>query len=102
MDMGMEEEHEKEEEGLFKLELENLTHYKHDDILYDLYAITNHYGNMGGGHYTAYCKNYKNNKWYDFDDSSVTEINEEDLVTNAAYVLFYKRRNAPVINVYQF
>jgi len=56
---------------------------------------------MGGGHYTAYCKNFKNNKWYDFDDSTVTEINEEDLVTNAAYVLFYKRRNAPVINIYQ-
>jgi len=24
--------------------------------VYDLYAISNHYGGLGGGHYTAYCK----------------------------------------------
>lgn len=24
--------------------------------LYELYAVTNHYGSMGGGHYTAYVK----------------------------------------------
>ena len=41
-------------------------------LIYDLYAISNHYGNMGFGHYTAYAKNYKTGKWYDFDDSSVS------------------------------
>ncbi len=40
-------------------------------ILYDLYAVSNHYGSMGFGHYTAYVKNPKNNKWYDMDDSRV-------------------------------
>lgn len=24
--------------------------------VYELYAISNHYGGLGGGHYTAYCK----------------------------------------------
>lgn len=24
---------------------------------YELYAISNHYGGLGGGHYTAYAKN---------------------------------------------
>lgn len=24
--------------------------------MYELYAISNHYGNAGGGHYTAYAK----------------------------------------------
>lgn len=24
--------------------------------VYELYAISNHYGSMGGGHYTAYAK----------------------------------------------
>ena len=24
--------------------------------VYDLYAVVNHYGSMGGGHYTAYAK----------------------------------------------
>lgn len=30
--------------------------------IYDLYAISNHYGGLGGGHYTAYAKN--GGKWY--------------------------------------
>lgn len=25
--------------------------------LYELYAISNHYGSLGGGHYTAFAKN---------------------------------------------
>jgi ubiquitin carboxyl-terminal hydrolase 8 len=25
--------------------------------LFDLFAVTNHYGTMDGGHYTAYCRN---------------------------------------------
>lgn len=24
--------------------------------VYELYAISNHYGGLGGGHYSAYCK----------------------------------------------
>ena len=48
---------------------------KKDDpaILYDLFAISNHYGSLGGGHYTAYGYNHNYNSWYDFDDSSVSE-----------------------------
>lgn len=46
-------------------------------LKYDLYAISNHYGNMGFGHYTAYGKNYINGHWYDFDDSSVSKISED-------------------------
>ncbi|XP_065900676.1 ubiquitin carboxyl-terminal hydrolase 4-like isoform X2 [Dysidea avara] len=59
--------------------------------IYDLYAVANHYGGMGGGHYTAYGKN-ANGKWYHFDDSHVSETDENHVVTSAAYVLFYKRR----------
>eukprot|EP01017_Pseudomicrothorax_dubius_P041898 TRINITY_DN6769_c0_g2_i1.p1 TRINITY_DN6769_c0_g2~~TRINITY_DN6769_c0_g2_i1.p1 ORF type:complete len:615 (-),score=165.93 TRINITY_DN6769_c0_g2_i1:735-2579(-) len=61
-------------------------------ILYELYAISNHYGDMGFGHYTAYCKNSMNGKWYHFDDSSVTEVSADQIVTKAAYVLFYRRK----------
>ena len=25
---------------------------------YELYGVINHYGGYGGGHYTAYCKNF--------------------------------------------
>ncbi|XP_057701493.1 ubiquitin carboxyl-terminal hydrolase 4 isoform X2 [Corythoichthys intestinalis] len=59
---------------------------------YDLVAVSNHYGGMGGGHYTAYGKNKVDGKWYYFDDSSVSPSSEDQIVTKAAYVLFYQRR----------
>jgi ubiquitin carboxyl-terminal hydrolase 4/11/15 len=37
--------------------------------MYDLYGVVNHYGSMGAGHYTAYCQNFLNKKWYEFNDS---------------------------------
>jgi len=63
------------------------------ELIYDLYGIVNHYGNMGFGHYTAYGMNHKNNKWYCFDDSSVSSEEPGSVCTPAAYVLFYRRRD---------
>ncbi|KAI5957057.1 hypothetical protein KGF57_003366 [Candida theae] len=63
------------------------------DCIYDLIAVDNHYGGLGGGHYTASVKNFKDDKWYYFNDSRVTEINNpEELVSSAAYLLFYRKR----------
>lgn len=63
--------------------------------IYDLYAISNHYGALGGGHYTAFCKNQNDSKWYKFDDSSVTPVTDPNaVITSAAYVLFYQRRDS--------
>uniref|UniRef100_A0A8C1W2T2 Ubiquitin carboxyl-terminal hydrolase n=1 Tax=Cyprinus carpio TaxID=7962 RepID=A0A8C1W2T2_CYPCA len=67
---------------------------KADPYVYDLIAVSNHYGGMGGGHYTAYGKNKVDGKWYYFDDSSVSSATEDQIVTKAAYVLFYQRRDA--------
>lgn len=76
------------------LDLRTYLHGKYDkEPIYDLFAISNHYGGMGGGHYTAYCKNPRKNCWYDFNDSNVSRQDPEQLVTTAAYVLFYKRRS---------
>lgn len=36
-------------------------------FMYDLFAVDNHYGGLGGGHYTAYAKNFEDGKWYTFD-----------------------------------
>uniref|UniRef100_J3NF45 Ubiquitin carboxyl-terminal hydrolase n=2 Tax=Oryza brachyantha TaxID=4533 RepID=J3NF45_ORYBR len=58
---------------------------------YQLYAISNHYGSMGGGHYTAYVYHEGKKGWYDFDDRHVGPISEESIKTSAAYVLFYRR-----------
>ncbi|GAB5371425.1 hypothetical protein AAMO2058_001578800 [Amorphochlora amoebiformis] len=68
---------------------------KKSDRLYDLYAVINHYGSAYGGHYVAFAKAKKgmDDSWYCFDDSRVTKIKEEDVVTRHAYMLFYKRRD---------
>uniref|UniRef100_A0A0D9WVP5 Ubiquitin carboxyl-terminal hydrolase n=1 Tax=Leersia perrieri TaxID=77586 RepID=A0A0D9WVP5_9ORYZ len=58
---------------------------------YRLYAISNHYGNMGGGHYTASIYHEEGNGWYKFDDECVRPITEDSIKTPAAYVLFYRR-----------
>ncbi|XP_039531095.1 ubiquitin carboxyl-terminal hydrolase 15-like isoform X4 [Pimephales promelas] len=60
---------------------------------YNLIAVSNHYGGMGGGHYTAYGENKDDQKWYNFDDSSVSAISEDQIVSKAAYVLFYQRQD---------
>jgi len=63
-------------------------------LLYDLYAVSNHYGSLAFGHYTAYCKNALTGLWYDFNDSSVHELDGPECVaTGAAYVLYYKRKD---------
>lgn len=59
--------------------------------VYNLYAISNHYGGLGGGHYTAYAKLIDDNKWYHFDDSHVSPVSEAEIKSSAAYVLFYQR-----------
>lgn len=68
--------------------------------IYDLYAISNHYGSMGGGHYTAYAKHRSDGRWYNYDDRSVSPVSDpQSIKTAAAYVLFYRRRDAPAFDV---
>ncbi|KNC99742.1 uncharacterized protein SPPG_05122 [Spizellomyces punctatus DAOM BR117] len=64
-----------------------------ESLVYDLFAVSNHYGGLGGGHYTAYAKNALDSQWYHFDDSHVSKTDESDVMTSAAYLLFYQRRH---------
>ncbi|KAE8683668.1 Ubiquitin carboxyl-terminal hydrolase 8 [Hibiscus syriacus] len=57
---------------------------------YMLYAVSNHYGSMGGGHYTAFA-HHGGGQWYEFDDSRVYPIGPDKIKTSAAYLLFYRR-----------
>ena len=61
--------------------------------VYDLFAISQHYGSLGGGHYTATCR-YEDGDWYSFNDSSVDRLDAMDPQDSArsAYVLFYRRQ----------
>ncbi len=61
-----------------------------NDAVYDLFAISQHFGNLSSGHYTALCKNQS--KWFDFDDECVSRIEEKKVLNNSAYLLFYRRR----------
>ncbi|KAK4705241.1 hypothetical protein P7C70_g972, partial [Phenoliferia sp. Uapishka_3] len=76
------------------LEASGVTLGEPESLIYDLYAVDNHYGGLGGGHYTAYAKNPETDKWYDFDDSRVSPISDpaSKIKTSAAYLLFYRRR----------
>jgi hypothetical protein len=77
----------------FPLENLDLSHYvvgPCSSSQYELYAVSQHYGSTGGGHYTAICKN--NERWYDFNDSSVHSASPSNVVSGSAYLLFYRRK----------
>lgn len=64
------------------------------NTIYDLYAVTNHFGSLNGGHYTAFGKNPDGN-WYNFNDSQVSGVSSKSVCSSAAYLLFYRRREDP-------
>jgi ubiquitin carboxyl-terminal hydrolase 4/11 len=67
---------------------------KKKPLVYDCFAVSNHYGSVGGGHYTAYAQNFATKKWYEFDDSRVMPLAEtKEVVSSAAYNLFYRLRD---------
>lgn len=43
--------------------------------IYDLFAVDNHYGGLGGGHYTAFAKNFYDRGWYDYNGKRCEESN---------------------------
>jgi ubiquitin carboxyl-terminal hydrolase 4/11/15 len=57
--------------------------------IYDLYAVSNHFGGIASGHYTAYVST-ADGEWYEMNDSTVSRTDR--VVSPAAYVLFYRRR----------
>ncbi|TDZ37179.1 putative ubiquitin carboxyl-terminal hydrolase 12 [Colletotrichum spinosum] len=61
--------------------------------VYDLIAVDDHFGGLGGGHYTASGRNFVDGQWYNYNDSHVTKKSAEDAVTRSAYLLFYRRRS---------
>ena len=88
----------------FPIEGLDISQYHHKSStcknnIYDLFAINNHtnfnkfgFNGISFGHYYSYCKNVTNNKWYNYNDESVTEISMDKLITSDAYILFYKLR----------
>lgn len=65
--------------------------YNAASYVYDLFGVCNHGGGVHGGHYTAYTKN-ANGKWYEFNDTAVTEIGEDKVISPRSYCLFYRKK----------
>ena len=77
------------------------------DLTYDCFAVSNHMGGTGGGHYTAYAKCPLSEDWFSYNDSSVSRLNpseiEDRVVSSSAYSLFYRRRDTSLdLNNIQF
>lgn len=54
-------------------------HQQDHEPVYDLFAVSNHFGGLGGGHYTAYGVMPDDHQWYCFDDSRVEHVDAESV-----------------------
>lgn len=61
-------------------------------LIYNLYAVTEHTGDLAEGQYTAHVFHANKQSWIHFEDANFKEVEDESEVHNAdAYILFYKR-----------
>ena len=63
--------------------------YNNANNIYSLYGVCNYIGNINCGHYTATIKN--NDNWYNYDDETISLLNNNNIITNKAYCLFYQK-----------
>jgi ubiquitin carboxyl-terminal hydrolase 4/11 len=49
-------------------------------LIYDLFAVDNHYGGLGGGHYTAYAQSFLNKEWYEYNGEKFLSIGCDDML----------------------
>ena len=82
-----------------ELNLMNYIQLKETGCNYELFGVITHIGSSDmGGHFIAYCKSYFQNdynKWYRFNDSLVTPVNDfqkEVIQFAMPYLLFYKKK----------
>ena len=61
-------------------------------IRYRIICVCTHYGSSGqSGHYIAFCRNIKENKWYEFNDSSCHSCSKSNIYGGSPYLLLYER-----------
>ena len=74
------------------LNIVNFLTYKDGVTVYELYAVICHLGPSSmSGHFVAYCRNRIDNKWYLYNDSTVTLCSRKNQYNEGMpYILFYK------------
>ena len=65
--------------------------YDNKGTLYKLSGICIQSGSLGGGHYYAMCRNELDGKWWEYNDTNVSEVDESELLKQKPYCLFYRR-----------
>ena len=77
------------------LNLSNYIEYQGTGVNYKLIGVITHIGESGmGGHFIADCRDPIINKWYKYNDSFVTDVNDfqKDIINFAMpYLLFYQK-----------
>lgn len=72
-----------------------------DTVAYRLYGVVDHMGSLHGGHYISKVlvapTEGGESRWYEFDDSTVTRIDEARVQSSHAYLLFYTRQDASTL-----
>lgn len=66
---------------------------------YELIGFINHLGNEYSGHNIAFCKNFFDNNWYQYNDSIVKNINVNDIpkeVESNGFLFFYKMKGIDI------
>lgn len=89
----------------FELDIKHLVPEDYDkETRYELFSCLVHSGSVTSGHYFAYIKDLTNGNWYEFNDSHVNPVTEEDVKrmygrdeeinsysSTNAYMLMYRR-----------
>lgn len=82
----------------------DMRQYLHKDCksrvsTYDLSAVICHHGTVGSGHYICYAKHAPTDKWFEYDDQTVTQVSAETVQNCEAYVLFYQKSNPQMSHI---
>jgi ubiquitin C-terminal hydrolase len=65
--------------------------YDNRGSIYRLSGICIQSGSLGGGHYYAMCYNELDKTWKEYNDTHVRVVEEEELLKQKPYCLFYRR-----------
>ena len=95
-------ENESENDNFCINECLNKNYLNEGENVYELFSIVIQSGNANGGHYYAYIKSFEDEKWYNFNDSDVNEIETKKIIETfgennsnfnsvCAYCLMYRK-----------
>lgn len=74
----------------YKLEMEDLIESEnYSQNNYELIGFVKHYGGPNSGHNISICKNFFDEKWYLYNDSTVIPLNSK-IDTSNSFLYFYK------------